>query len=57
MEQFDEYITCNRDNLTTQTTGIFYGGQRSIKQGSIQIDNRKTGEKATVEFVEKLEGE
>ena len=51
-DKFDEYITCNREHLMTERTGIFFGDQKALKLGSIQIDNRKTGEYAIVEFVD-----
>ena len=35
MDKFDEYITCNRDNLITERTGIFFGDQKALKHGSI----------------------
>lgn len=56
LDKFQEYITCNRDDLGTERTGIFFGTQKNTKVGSIQIKNIKTGDNVIVKFISKFEG-
>ena len=52
LNKFDEYIACNRENLTTRRTGILFGDYKTFKHGTLELNNLKTGGKAVVQFLE-----
>ena len=40
----------------TERTGIFFGDQKSIKRGTLEINSVTTGDKVEVEYLSKQDG-